>query len=147
MFEVNVVDLRLDVFRFVAKKQASQKGSLFRLIFEMRILYAKQGNFNLKRVLLNSITKWLCYIYRQPECHFKLCYCYKLVNFNQVRPLASASFLSSLFIIHGIVKLSKWQSRACPAIEVSCGTRDNRCCIYFTCTLQITVRYILINLC
>ena len=52
MFEVNVIDLRLDVFRFVAKKQPSQKGSLFRLIFEMHILHAKSGNFNLKRVLL-----------------------------------------------------------------------------------------------
>ena len=89
MFEVNVVDLNVevnvevkDVFRFVAKKQPSQKGSLFRLIFGMHILHAKPGNFNLKRVLLYFIIKWLCYIYRQPECHFQLCYCYKLVNFN-----------------------------------------------------------------
>ena len=52
MFEVNVVDFRLDVFRFVAKKQPSQKDSSFRLIFDMHILYAKPGNFNLKRVLL-----------------------------------------------------------------------------------------------
>ena len=37
----NVVDLRLDVFRFVAKKQASQKGSLFRLKFAMHIIPGK----------------------------------------------------------------------------------------------------------
>ena len=35
VFEVNVVDLRLDVFRFLAKKQASQKDSLFFLKFVM----------------------------------------------------------------------------------------------------------------
>ena len=44
VFEVNVVDLRLDVFRFVAKKHASQKDSLFCLNFAMHILSAKQGN-------------------------------------------------------------------------------------------------------
>ena len=65
----NVVDLRLDVFRFVAKKQASQKGSLFRLKFAMHILLAKPSNF---------IVKELCQIYRQSECHFNLCYCYHL---------------------------------------------------------------------
>ena len=60
MFEVNVVDLRLDVFRFVVKKQASQKRSLFRLKFAMHILPAKAGNFSLKRVLVNGyfIVKW-----------------------------------------------------------------------------------------
>ena len=51
MFEVNVVDIRLNVLRFVAKKHASQKGSLFRLKFAMHILPAKLGNFSLKQVL------------------------------------------------------------------------------------------------
>ena len=70
MFKVTVVDLRLDVFRFVAKKQASQKGSLFRLKFAIHSLPAKPENFSLKLVLVNGyfIVKWLCYIYRQPEC-------------------------------------------------------------------------------
>ena len=54
MFEVNVVDIRLDVLRFVAKKHASQKGSLFRLKFAMHILPAKPGNFSLKQVLVNG---------------------------------------------------------------------------------------------
>ena len=60
MFEVNVVDLRLDVFRFVAKKQASQKDSFFRLKFAMHILRAKPGNFSLKRGLVNGyfLEKW-----------------------------------------------------------------------------------------
>ena len=54
VFEINVVDLRLDVFRIVAKKQASQKDggknrkSLFCLRFAMHILPAKSGNFSLK---------------------------------------------------------------------------------------------------
>ena len=75
MFEVNVLDLRLDNFRFIVKKQASQKGSLFRLKFAMPILPTKPGHFSLKRGLVNGhfIVKWL-YIYRQPECYFKLCY-------------------------------------------------------------------------
>ena len=80
--EVNVVDLRLDVFRFVAKKQASQKDSLFCLKFAMKFCRsAKSGNFkSIKRVLVNGyfIVKYLCYIYRQLDSHFKLCYCYDL---------------------------------------------------------------------
>ena len=36
-FEVSVVDIRLDVYRFVVKKQVSQNGSLFRFKFAMHI--------------------------------------------------------------------------------------------------------------
>ena len=55
MFEVNVVDLRLDVFRFVAKKQASQKGSLFRLKFAMHNLPAKVALLGNTTVILQDI--------------------------------------------------------------------------------------------
>ena len=57
--------LRLDVFRFVAKKQASQKGSLFCLKFAMHILPAKPGNFSQIRGLVNGcfIVKWLYIIF------------------------------------------------------------------------------------
>ena len=42
-FEVNVVELRLDVFHFVVKKQASQKrGSLFCLKFALHIFLLNQ---------------------------------------------------------------------------------------------------------
>ena len=58
MFEVNVVDLRLDVFHFVAKKQASQKGSLFCLKFAMHILFAKPENFGLKRGCATFSREW-----------------------------------------------------------------------------------------
>ena len=56
MFEVNVVDLRLDVFRtrFVANKEESQKGSLFSLKFVMHILSAKLENVSLNRILVNG---------------------------------------------------------------------------------------------
>ena len=54
MFGVNVVDLRFDVFYFVAKKQASQKGSLFCLKFAMHILPAKPRKVSLKRVLISQ---------------------------------------------------------------------------------------------
>ena len=45
VFEVNVVDLRLDVFRFVAKKQASQKGSFFRSKFAMHVSKTSFGKW------------------------------------------------------------------------------------------------------
>ena len=47
---------------------------LNRLKFAMHILPAKPGNFSLKQVLVNRyfIIEWLCYIYKQFDCHFKL---------------------------------------------------------------------------
>ena len=58
MFEVNVVDLRLDVLRSVAKKHACRRRkkacSLYFLKFAMHILPAKPRKFSLKRVLVTE---------------------------------------------------------------------------------------------
>ena len=78
MIRWDVSSPRLDVFRFGAKKPVHKK-SLFRLKFAIHILPAKPGNFNLKRVLEKGyfiFIKWLCYIYRQLDCH-----CYNLQIF------------------------------------------------------------------
>ena len=68
---------------FVLLRRNRYRKSLFCLKFAMHILPAKPGNFSLKRVLVNGylIVKWLCYIYRQFDCHFKLCYCYNLPKY------------------------------------------------------------------
>ena len=42
MFEVSVVDIRLDVYRFVVKKQVPQNGSLFCFKFAMHIYLLNQ---------------------------------------------------------------------------------------------------------
>ena len=42
MFEVSVVEIRLDVYRLVVKKQASQNGSLFCFKFAMHIYLLNQ---------------------------------------------------------------------------------------------------------
>ena len=76
----SVWGIRLDVFRLLAKKQASQKDNLFCLKFVLHILPTKPGNLSVNRGLVNGyfIVKWFWYIYRQLDCHFKLCYCYNL---------------------------------------------------------------------
>ena len=91
---------------------------LFCLKFAMHILPAKSGKFSLRRGLANEyfITKWLCYIHRQLDCHFKLYYSViaiiwisKITFWSHRFQLGlssrtPSSFLSSPFINHGVIK-------------------------------------------
>ena len=71
-FEVSVVDIRLDVYRFVVKKFCVAKWQFVLLSICDAYLPAKQGNFTLKRGSVNGyfIVKWIRYIYKQLDLSF-----------------------------------------------------------------------------